>query len=135
MENILKHQPYYGLDGCTDGRRSERPGHHHTLIPEIAPLLPKPNAPPHHLPLFLRICHSPWRFLRQKALSTIRIAITLYLTFILAISLFYEIAYVQHGKLYAFRAGNISLLLQVVFYWISSVSTGRILILGDIRIF
>ena len=85
MEGILKSQ-LYSLDGCFD-RYCHFCSGQSVLIPEIAPLLPRPYLPPHDHPIFLRVCHSQWRFLNQKALSIVRIAIAVYLTTILALSL------------------------------------------------
>ena len=122
MTNIPKYEIYYSsLDGCLDGKRSDGRPVHQSLLSEGTPLLPKATPPAHHLPISLRMVHSPWRFIRQKPLAAIRTIITLYMTFILAISLYFEIRYVKHAKLYAFKAGHLSLLVQVIFYWISTV--------------
>ena len=111
----------YSVDSCVDEKHLSRPDQCGP-IPEIVPLLPKPELPPRDHRIFLSVCRSPWRFLNQKALACIRIAIAFYLTTILALGLFCELRNASFGKLYAFEVGNVSLMVQAVYYWISSVS-------------
>ncbi len=109
----------HGLDGDVDfGRRAKS-----AVATEVAPLLPRPDRPPHDHPIFLRVCHSPWRFISQKTLLCIRSAIAVYLTAVFALSLFYEIAFAKRGKLFAFSAGNVSFAIQIAYYWISAVGS------------
>ena len=93
-----------------------------SAMAERTPLLPTSNRPPHSHPIFFQVCHSPWRFLPAKALLPIRMFIALYMTTILAFQLYLEIGPQRIGKFFAFEINNISLLLQVIYYWITSVS-------------
>ena len=117
----LKSKPsYYTLDGSLDPVQGSFPSNQ---LSETAPLLPLPNRPSSHdHPIFLRVCHSPWPFLNQKTLFCVRIVIAFYLTTILGLSVWYEIAYAQRGKLWGFDPGNVGLVVQGVYYWISAVS-------------
>lgn len=96
--------------------------HRSATMAETAPLLPRTGRPPHDHPIFLRVCHSPWRFLGQKGLLFIRLMIALYLTTALALSVYYECKSARRSaKLYPFYASTVSLLIQLVYYWITTV--------------
>ena len=86
-------------------------------------LLPTSNRPPHNHPIFFQVCHSPWRFLPAKALLPIRMFIALYMTAVLAFQLYLEIGPKKIGKFSAFEIYNISLLIQIIYYWTTSVSS------------
>lgn len=91
-------------------------------IAEIASLLPRVERPPHDHPIFLSICHSPWHFLNQRSLALVRGFLALYMTTVIALSLYVEISYAKRGPLFVFGADNVSYFFQVVYYWISFVS-------------
>ena len=104
---------HHDLDNCvddSDNRDSTQAG----------PLLPTENWPPQDHSILLSACSSPWHSSGQTASRAVRLSIAIYLTFILAFSLWYDIECAKTGRLFAFKAGNISLGIQVVYYWISS---------------
>ncbi|KAL9127767.1 MAG: hypothetical protein Q9217_003425 [Psora testacea] len=100
---------------------------------ETAPLLPQANRPPHDHPIFLRVCHSAWPFLGQAKLLTTRSMIAAYLTVVLALSLYWEVKYAT-GKQWVFEASNISLMVQVIYYWITAIWTMQHLMVPHCRI-
>ena len=91
-------------------------------MPESTPLLPRSNRPPHEHPIFLRVCHSPWYFLGQRALLLLRGLIATYMTAVLAVAIDYERREATHGELFIFKAGPISFVVQIIYYWITTVS-------------
>lgn len=90
---------------------------------ETTPLLPGADRPPYDLSIFLRVCHSSWSRLVQKVLVAVRASIAAYLSVAFALAMFHEINCTQRGKQFAFEASNISLAIQTVYYWITTVST------------
>ena len=88
---------------------------------ETTPLLPRANRSPHHLPIFLRVCHSPWPFIGQSALLAVRSIIASFLTIAFILDIIYGIKYTKRGKQFAFEASNVSLLIQILYYWITMV--------------
>ena len=88
---------------------------------ETTPLLPRPNRSPHDLQIFLRVCHSPWLFINQGALLAIRAIIAAFLTVAFTLDIFYGINDTRRGKQLAFEASNISLVIQIFYYWITTV--------------
>ena len=91
-------------------------------MPESTPLLPRSNRPPHEHPIFLRVCHSPWYFLGQRALLLLRGLIATYMTAVLAVAIDYERREATHGQRFVYKAGPISFVVQIIYYWISTVS-------------
>ena len=90
-------------------------------IAETTPLLPRAHEPPYHLPIFLRVCRSPWPFISQRALLAVRAVIASFLTIIFTLDILYRINYTQRGQQFAFEASNIGLLIQTLYYWITTV--------------
>ena len=90
-------------------------------IAETTPLLPQAHAPPYPLPVFLRVCHSPWPCISQRALLAVRAVIASFLTIIFTLDMLYRINYTQRGQQFAFEASNIGLLIQTLYYWITTV--------------
>lgn len=88
---------------------------------ETTPLLPRANRPPHDLPIFLRVCHSPWRSISQKVLLAVRAIVAAFLSIVLTLDIPYEINYTHTGKQSAFEASNVSLVIQIFYYWITMV--------------
>ncbi|ORY57448.1 uncharacterized protein BCR38DRAFT_478213 [Pseudomassariella vexata] len=67
---------------------------------ESSPLLPRPanDAADSH-PIYLRVCHSPWRAISQKALVTSRFVVLVYLSVALGVSLNYKLNTIdEHTK-------------------------------------
>ncbi|KAI0892559.1 hypothetical protein F4806DRAFT_499965 [Annulohypoxylon nitens] len=62
---------------------SAHPGHH--------PGNHRSQPPPDSHPIYLRACHSSWRFIDQKSLLLLRLIITSYLTAVCGVSLKYKI--------------------------------------------
>ncbi|MCJ1385627.1 hypothetical protein MMC17_008750 [Xylographa soralifera] len=92
-------------------------------MPESTPLLPRSNRPPHEHPIFLRVCHSPWYFLGQRALLLLRGLIATYMTAVLAVAIDYERCEATHGELFIYKAGLISFVVQIIYYWITALWT------------
>ena len=92
----------------------------HTIA-ETTPLLPRANKPPCDLPIFLRVCHSPWPFISQRTLLAVRAVIASFLTIVFILDILYRINYTQRGQQFAFEASNVSLLIQILYYWITMV--------------
>ena len=90
-------------------------------IAETTPLLPRAHAPPYHLPTFLRVCRSPWPFISQRALLAVRAVIASFLTIVFTLDLLYRINHTQREQHFAFEASNISLVIQILYYWITMV--------------
>ena len=88
---------------------------------ETTPLLPPPNRLPHGPSIFLCVCHSPWPFVGQRALSVVRAIIASFLTVVFTLDIFYGINYNQRGKQSAFEASNVSLVIQMLYYWMTTV--------------
>lgn len=84
---------------------------------ETTPLLPRAKRPPHNVPIFLCVCHSSWPFLSQKELLAVRAIIASFLSIIFALEILYGINHTQRGKQFAFEASNVSLVIQISYYW------------------
>ena len=107
----------HSLRDCTSRRvlpRSE-------TMAETTPLLPKASRPCHDLPIFLLVCHSPWLFLSQKTLLAVRAIIASFLSIVLALDMIYRIRYTRRGKQLAFEPSIVSLVIQILYYWTTSV--------------
>lgn len=106
----------HDLEDCPSRRfltRSE-------TMAETTPLLPR-NTLSHDVPIFLCVCHSPWPFLTQKTLVAVRAIISAYLSVVFALDMFYVFTFAQRGKQFAFEASSISLTIQIVYYWMTTV--------------
>lgn len=88
---------------------------------ETTPLLPRAKRPPHNVPIFLCVCHSSWPFLSQKELLAVRAIIASFLSIIFALEILYGINHTQRGKQFAFEASNVSLVIQISYYWTTMV--------------
>lgn len=77
---------------------------------------------PHEHPIFLRVCHSPWTFIGQKALLIYRGLIFSYLTTVWIATLRRDIEQENDSKLFAFYISHIGMTIQLVYYAITSVS-------------
>ena len=111
--------PSHGLQDCTTREvlaRSE-------TMAETTPLLPRADRPPHDLSISLHVCHSQWSSLIQKVLVAVRASTAAYLSVAFALDMFHETSYNQRGKQFAFEACNVSLAIQTVYYWITTVGT------------
>ena len=87
-----------------------------TMI-ETTPLLPQASRPCPDLSIFPRVCHSPWPFLGQKTLLAIRAIFASFLSIVLAL----EIKCTRRGEQLAFEASIVSLVIQIFYYWTTSV--------------
>lgn len=85
-------------------------------------LLSRPNKKDEH-PIFLRVCHSPWRFISQKALVGLRSVIALYMFPVFIFAIYYEIAKQKKGFLILFEFHNIVWVLQLIYHLTTAVST------------
>ena len=88
---------------------------------ERTPLLPYADRSLHELPIFMRMCHSPWNFFDQKCLILVRGIITLYMTAVLALGVIHRWTTSSTGYMFVFDARYISFFVQVAFYWITAV--------------
>ena len=88
---------------------------------ETTPLLPRANRPPRDLPIFLGVCHSPWLSISQKALLAVRAIVAAFLSIVLTLDILYEINDNHTGKQSAFKVSNVSLAIQILYYWITMV--------------
>jgi hypothetical protein len=84
-------------------------------------LLPKNRKDDH--PIFLRVCHSPWAFINQQTLATIRGVIAAYMTVMFGVIIFYDAYFSKHGWQIPFELPNIIYLHQVLYFWMACVST------------
>ncbi len=87
---------------------------------ETAPLLPQMNRVPQDHPIFLCVCHSPWPFLRQKALLIVRGTLAVYMAAVLVLSVLKD-CNGPYAKFVAFDARNLSYAIQTIYYWMSAV--------------
>lgn len=109
--------------------------HRSATMAETTPLLPHANRPPHDHPIFLRVCHSPWRFITQKGLFAVRLTLAVYLTMALALSIYYECKFADRtAKLFPFYASTVSLVIQMYYYWITTVKFIHSQILASLNI-
>ena len=88
---------------------------------ETTPLLPRANRPPHDPSIVLRICHSPWLFISQKLPLAVRAIIASFLSFVLTLDIIYAINHTHRGRQFALEASNVSLVIQNLYYWITTV--------------
>ena len=88
---------------------------------ETTPLLPRAIRPPHNLPFIICVCHAPWLFLSRKALLAVRAIVALFLTIVIALEILYEIIYTQRRKQLPFEASNVSLVIQMLYCWTTTV--------------
>jgi hypothetical protein len=86
-------------------------------------LLPKTSKKDDH-PIFLRVCHSPWISISQRALVAARGLIAIYMTVVFAMLIYYDVEKAEHGWLIPFELPNIIYLLQVMYTWMTFVSLG-----------
>ncbi|KAI9050682.1 hypothetical protein LZ554_004802 [Drepanopeziza brunnea f. sp. 'monogermtubi'] len=84
-------------------------------------LLPKAKKDDH--PIFLRICHSPWTVIGQKALVGLRALIAVYLLVSFIVLIDYEDKHTEDGYLAYFRFSNVSYMIQLLYHWIAFVWT------------
>ncbi|MCJ1444026.1 MAG: hypothetical protein MMC23_004526 [Stictis urceolatum] len=95
---------------------------------ESSPLLPRIEdqtlSVPHEHPIFLRVAHSPWTFVGQKTLLTSRLISMVYTTVVWAATLHRDIkSDGDNAKLFPFKADNISLTLQAIYFWVTTIWT------------
>lgn len=90
---------------------------------ERAPLLSQGGLSPHDHSIFMRVCHSPWHFLGQRGLLLARVTLAVYLSAVLLLCIVYHDTSGFRGSMFAFDARNLSIILQVVYYWITAVGS------------
>lgn len=71
----------------------------------------------------MRICHSSWSFINQKALVSIRAAIATYFLFSFIAIINYELKINKHGWLTLFEFSNISYLIQLIYHTLAAVKS------------
>ncbi|CZR67593.1 uncharacterized protein PAC_17492 [Phialocephala subalpina] len=81
-------------------------------------LLPKDNKKGDH-PIFLRVCHSPWLGVGQKALVGLRGLVAAYLVASFIMIIDYEIKHNHHGWLTVFEFSNLQYFIQVLYHVIA----------------
>ena len=109
--------PSHSLQDCTG--REVLPTSE--TMAETTPLLPRANRLPHGVSIFLCVCHSPWPFISQRAIIAVRAIIASFLTVLFTLDILYGINYNQRGKQSAFEACNVSLVIQMLYYWMTTV--------------
>lgn len=87
---------------------------------ETTPLLLRTNGPSYDLTTPLRACYSPAALLRQRMLLAVRATIAVYLFIAFSLDMLHGITYTQRGKQFVFEASNVSLIIQVVYYWVTT---------------
>ena len=83
-----------------------------------------PNAN-HRQPIFLRLCHSPWSFIGQKALVGLRGLTAAYVLFSFFAVIYYDITRNQSGLLTLFKYSSVEYFLQVIYQLLAFVSSCR----------
>ncbi|KUJ07623.1 uncharacterized protein LY89DRAFT_660408 [Mollisia scopiformis] len=81
-------------------------------------LLPKDRKKDDH-PIFLRVCHSPWSGIGQKALVGLRGLAAAYMLASFALIINYELQHLKHDWLTIFEFSNVQYLLQVMYHVIA----------------
>lgn len=88
---------------------------------ETTPLLLRTNGPSYDLSTPLHACHSPAPFLRQRMFLAVRATIAVYLSIAFSLNMLHGIIYTHRGKQLVFEASNVSLMIQVVYCWVTTV--------------
>ncbi|KAE8442242.1 hypothetical protein EG329_003713 [Mollisiaceae sp. DMI_Dod_QoI] len=81
-------------------------------------LLPKDRKKDDH-PIFLRVCHSPWLGINQKALVGLRGLTAAYLVVSFLMIIDYELRRNKHGWLTIFEFSNVQYLIQALYHIIA----------------
>ena len=76
----------------------------------------------YYQPIFLRVCHSPWISIGQKALVGLRGVTAAYMLTSFIMILDYELRINKHGWLTAFEFSNVAYFLQTLYHGIAFVS-------------
>lgn len=97
-------------------------------------LLPRAYSVSHHIPSFLRVCHSPWPFLGQQALLALRATFAVFLSIVFILDIPYGINHSRRGKQLAFEASNVSLIIQICYYWTTTSWTLQHILAPDGRL-
>ena len=118
----------HSLQNCT--ARAVLP--RYQTMAETTPLLPRTKWPSRDLPIFLRVCHSPWPFISQRSLLTVRAVIASFLTIVFTLDLLYRVNYTQRGQQFAFEPSTISLAMQMLYYWITTVGVLSLLCINPL---
>ena len=113
---VLAYSRSHSLQDCT-GKMLPRS----KMMTETDPLLPQADRPAYGIPIFLQVCHSSWPMISQKGLLTVRATVASFLSILFALNIFYAIENTQRRRQFAFEASNVSLLLQILYYWITAV--------------
>ena len=92
-----------------------------TTMGETTPLLLRTNRSFYDLSTPLHAYHSPALSLRQRILLAVRATIAVYLSIAFSLDMLHGILYTQRGKQFVFEASNVSLMIQVVYYWVTTV--------------
>ena len=92
-----------------------------TTMGETTPLLLGTNGYSYHLSTPLRAYHSPALLLRQRMLLAARATIAVYLSITFSLDMLHRILYTHRGKQFVFEASNVSLMIQIVYYWVTTV--------------
>ena len=88
---------------------------------ETTPLLLRTNGSSYDLSTPLGAYRSPACFLRQRILLAVRANIAVYLSMAFSLDMLHGIIYTQREKQFVFEASNVSLMFQVVYYWVTTV--------------
>ncbi|RKF76778.1 hypothetical protein GcM1_224022 [Golovinomyces cichoracearum] len=87
------------------------------------PLLPKKTNKGYDQSIFLRICHSPWKFLEQRTVIGLRGLIVIYLLISLIINIYLEVSHSKSGWLAFFEFSIGVSFLQLLYESIALVWT------------
>ncbi|KAM0800432.1 hypothetical protein BDR22DRAFT_247878 [Usnea florida] len=92
---------------------------------ETTPLLLRTNGSSYHLSTPLRAYHPPALLLRQRMLLAVRATIAVYLSITFSLDMLHRILYTHRGKQFVFEASNVSLMIQIVYYWFTTLCALR----------
>ncbi|TVY16801.1 hypothetical protein LARI1_G004512 [Lachnellula arida] len=84
-------------------------------------LLPKNKKDEH--PIFLRVCHSPWMNIGQKALVGLRGLTAIYMAVSLSMIINYDVGVNKHGWSTVFEPPNIAYFTLTLYQWIAATWT------------
>lgn len=113
--------PEHSLEDCDFDRYLSRS----ETMAERAPLLPQGNSPSYDHPISLLVCHSPWPFLNQKIVFTVRGFLALYLSVVLGMNILQDSKSSESRFTFLFDPRDISFMIQTIYYWITTVRHPR----------
>lgn len=73
--------------------------------------------------IFLRVCQSAWSRISDDVVMGVRLTFAIYLTTVLLLAIPVELFDEDDGSQGPFSFSNLTLITQVLFYWLTFVST------------